>query len=1260
MADAPRVFLSYSHDSDEHAARVLDLANALRRDGSNVLLDRYLQPRGPEEGWPLWMDQNICDADFVLMICTATYLRRVLGEEKPGQGLGVRWESKLIYNRIYHDQPSGSRFIPILLPGSVLAHIPTPVLGHDRYEIASFSRTDRGYDGLYRHLMNKPEVIAPKIGTLGEPVVWNVPYPQNRNFTGREAILAQLEAALASGTPAALRQAIAGLGGVGKTQTAVEYAYRHHDRYRAVLWVRAGTETDLVSGYRELAEVLSLAVKDARDSTEVVGAVRRWLGREPGYLLILDNADDPALVRPYLPPEPKGHVLLTSRAQNFDTLGIREPTQLPVLEPDEALAFLLKRTDRKGPLDPAEQDAARTLAGELGYLPLALEQAAAYMVGHEEPFSVYLTAYRALRLKLLDEMGPVAGEYPKYPETVRTTWKRNFDAVAAVSPASIALLRLSAFFAPYPIPYEVILEGASELGEPLAPALASPAGGEYALNKLLTPLARHSLVRRDPEARTYSVHRLVQAVLLDELTAATRKDLAERAVKALERTFPDVGLANWPRCERLVSHALAARGWIESEDLFVPAAAQLLNEAGYYLYVRARYAEAEPLYRRALVIDEAVLGPGRLETALILNNLAVLLRNRGSYTEGEELCRRALAIREAVLGPDHPDTAISLINLALLLQAQGRYAEAERPLRQGLAIREKVLGPDHPDIAQSLNDLAILFQAQGRLGEAEPLYRRALAIWEKAPGVGRDHPDTARGLDNLAYLLRAQGRLGEAEPLYRRALAIREKALGPDQPDTLTTRHHIAHWTGEAGDAREALRLCRKLLPDQERVHGPDHPDTLGTRHSIAHWTGEAGDARAALRLYLKLLPDRERVQRPDHPDTLTTRHSIAHWTARAGDAHEALRLLRELLPDRERVQGPDHPDTLLTRHDIARWTGEAGDAREALRLCRELLPDRRHVLGPDHPDTLTTRHSIARWTARAGDAREALRLYCELLPDRRHVLGPDHPDTLTTRHHIAHWTGEAGDARGAAAVLRIAPGPGARPRARPPRHADDAPPHRPLDRRDCPPDRQGGGRARGAAAVPRAAPRSGTRPRARPPRHAANAPRHRPLDRRGGRARGAAAMPRAAPRSGTCPRTRPPLHAGDAPQHRPLDRRGGGRRARGAAAAPHPAAGPAARPGARPPRNADDASPHRPLDRPGGGRTRGAAAVPRAAPRSGTRPRARPPRHAANAPRHRPRHFGIAYHVEHVRKLIRWRFRWSSQKPQKQAKQRDAEAIAR
>ena len=485
------------------------------------------------------------------------------------------------------------------------------------------------------------------------------------------------------------------------------------------------SKTDLDSGYRALAEVLGLPEKDAQDSNEVAGAVRRWLGREPGYLLVLDNADDPALVKSFLPTDPRGHVLLTSRAHNFDRLNIRRPIELPVLASDEALAFLLRRTDREEHLDPAERDAARDLAAELGYLPLALEQAAAYMVEHEEAFAVYLAAYRALRLKLLDEMGPVAGEYP---ETVRTTWKRSFGAVAAAAPAAIALLRLSAFFAPDAIPYELILEGTARY-EPLAFTLTSLSGGDHALNQLLTPLARHSLVRRDPETRTYSVHRLVQAVLLDELTAATREDVldeltaatredvAKLAVKVLDRAFPDVEYADWPRCERLVPHALAVRGWIESEDLRIPEAARLLNQAGSYLHFRARYAEAEPLHRRALALREQTLGPGHPDTAQSLNNLAELLHTQGRYGEAESLHRRALALREQALGPDHPDTARSLDNLAELLLAQGRLAEAEPLCRRALAIWQRVLGLRHSDPVRSLKNLAELLRAQGRLAE---------------------------------------------------------------------------------------------------------------------------------------------------------------------------------------------------------------------------------------------------------------------------------------------------------------------------------------------------------------------------------------------------------------------------------------------------------------------------------------------------------------------------------------------------------------
>jgi SEFIR domain len=165
MADAPRVFLSYSHDSDEHADRVLALADALCDDGIDVILDRYVHPP-PAEGWPLWMERNLNAAKFVLMICTETYLCRVLDQEEPGKGTGVRWEGKLIYNRICYDKPAGSRFIPILLPGSGPAHIPDPVQGHSHYRLAAFDLSDPDYEALYRHLTDQPATPKPDLGSI--------------------------------------------------------------------------------------------------------------------------------------------------------------------------------------------------------------------------------------------------------------------------------------------------------------------------------------------------------------------------------------------------------------------------------------------------------------------------------------------------------------------------------------------------------------------------------------------------------------------------------------------------------------------------------------------------------------------------------------------------------------------------------------------------------------------------------------------------------------------------------------------------------------------------------------------------------------------------------------------------------------------------------------------------------------------------------------------------------------------------------------
>lgn len=828
----PKVLISYSHDSLEHADRVRELSDRLRADGIDCILDQY--EVSPPEGWPRWMDRQIRDADFVLMICTETYYRRVMGEETLGIGLGVRWEGHLIYQHLSNAGMLNTTFIPVLLESGKFEYIPTPLQGVAHY----LAETEEGYEDLYRRLTNQPEHVKPALGKVRklQPVaklqplepkerrqdffaapLTNLPFERNPFFTGRDKILKDLHSAFTKNSATSQTQAISGLGGLGKTQTAIEYAYRHRDEYTYVFWVRADSHLALNTGFVEIARLLDLPEKDAQSPDDAVRAVSRWLENNSGWLLIFDNADTPELLKGFRPHNAKGHVLLTSRAQVFDTLGIIKPLEIEAMLPEEALKFLFTRTGRDDD-NAAERDAASQLAEELGYLPLALEQAGAFITAKKARFQDYLASYRKRRLKLLKEARPIAGDYP---ESVATTWAINFQEVEKVSEAASDLLRTSAFLSPDRIPLELITKGKSELGPPLSAALADVDDDPLALNQVLEPLTRYSFIRLDSDSQTYSIHRLLQEVLRDEMDADTQRLWAECTIRALNQAFPEVEFDNWPLCERLLPHAKAAAKLIEKWDITFGEASLLLNSAAIYCYEQAQYADAEQLYKRSLAIDEKSLGPDHIEVASSLNNLAELYRTQGKYTEAEPLYKRALALREKILKLDHPSVAQSLNNLALLYDNQGNYTKAEPLYKRSLAIREKVLEPDHRDMAFTLNNLGMLYYSQNNYKEAERLLKRAVAIFEKA--LGPDHPNVAASLNNLAGLYRGQGKNGAAVTLYKKSLAIREKVLGLDHPAVAESLNNLATFYYVQGKYDAAELLFKRALMTLEKTLGPNH-----------------------------------------------------------------------------------------------------------------------------------------------------------------------------------------------------------------------------------------------------------------------------------------------------------------------------------------------------------------------------------------------------------------------------------------------------
>jgi class 3 adenylate cyclase/tetratricopeptide (TPR) repeat protein len=750
---------------------------------------------------------------------------------------------------------------------------------------------------------------------------WLIPDAmRTRYFTGREELLARLRQQLVERH----RAALSGLGGVGKTQSAIEYAARHCAGYPGgVFWVNAETLGGLTSGFVAIAAALGLPAAESNDQEKIVASALAWLNVNDGWLLILDNVDDRREVRVFVPARGKGDVLITSRETVFADLGIPRALELHDLNTEEGVRFLLSRTGRDD-AGPDDRAAAAELAAELGNLPLALEQAAAYIAETSATFTAYLTAFRKRRVTLLEKSGELLSH-----DTVAVTWAANFEAVERASPAGADVLRASALLAPDAIPFELFLDGAAALGDAIAQALAD--SDDLAMVEVLRPLARYSLVRSDASSRVFSVHRLVQEMVWTVLPEMERRTYVARAVSALDAALPEIEFASWTQCERLIPHVawLAAR--VEFDDEQAEAAGRLLNRAGRYLWERGRYAESQALFERALGVGERAHGPDHPDVARSLDNLAIAHSKQGRYADAQALIERALAIYERALGPDHLDVARRLNNIANVLYEQGRYAEAQPLHERALAIRERALGDAHPDVAVSLNNLGIVESCQGRYAQAQILYERALAIWERA--LGPDHPNLAQSLDNLGEAHAKQSRYAQAQTLHERALEIRERALGPDHPQVAESLNHLGEAHRDQGRYAEAQAMYERALAIWERALGPDHPDRAYSFNNLGIVLMDQGRYDEAESPFERSIAIRERALGPDHPEVATSLTGLASLRKEQNRIAEAIALYERVLAIKEKTLASEHAEIEELRGSIeALRIAEATSLRQRLR----------------------------------------------------------------------------------------------------------------------------------------------------------------------------------------------------------------------------------------------------------------------------------------------------------------------------------------
>jgi len=837
--------------------------------------------------------------------------------------------------------------------------------------------------------------------------------PLGHLLKGREAELALLEKGLAEGLNTAPTgayavtqrlEAVHGLGGVGKTALAVEHAWRCRERYSGVFFVRAESPELLRSGLAELAPVMKLP--RLQDEDLAVGAALEWLTEHSGWLLILDNVDDEAtrgLVQEVLPVLSGGRVLITSRLKSWPGRVQRIP--LGTLVPEEAVAFLLERAQQRMPTAD-EKEVAAALAKDLGYLPLALEQAAAFVDVHGESFANY-------RKRLKEETGKVLEWYDRevmdYPYSIATTWQPSFDRLG---PSARVLLHLVAFLAPEGIPRGYFEGEAAE-------AVLKGVVEDFDLDEAIRELTGYSFLQ--VTGAGFGVHRMVQEVVRSRLDAGSQRQWIERTLDLVNGISIEdpTDAANWSQWEILRPHALRVIDLAEHLQHASPSVSLLMNQTGLYLVQRALYPRAEIIYNRALSIAEASLGQEHPTVAIRLNNLAWLLFTMGRSSEAEPLMRQSLAIDEAFYGAEHPRVAIDLNNLAQLLDAAARFVEAEPLMRRALAIDEEHHGRIHPTVARDLNNLGQLLASTNREAEAEPLMRRALAIDSKI--YGEVHPFVARDLNNLGQLLQRTARLSEAEPLIRQALRIDQEAYGTNHPVVARDLSNLALLLKATGRYPEAEPLLRQALSMSESAHGPNHPAVANRLRNLASLLLEMGRFSESEDLAYRSLQIAEAVCGPGHPDTAISLNNLASLYQATHRLSEAEPLMRRTLQIEEQHYGPNHPNVGRSLNNLASLLQQTNRLSEAEPLMRRALLIDETSYGPEHPSVARDLNNLAELLMSTGQLDEAESCFRRALRINEASYGTHHPVVATVLNNLGRLHQEWGHSSNAELLIRRA-----------------------------------------------------------------------------------------------------------------------------------------------------------------------------------------------------------------------------------------------
>ncbi|KAJ5813634.1 uncharacterized protein N7503_000384 [Penicillium pulvis] len=866
----------------------------------------------------------------------------------------------------------------------------------------------------------------------------------HEDFISRDALLSQIhDRSSNSGS----RVVLVGLGGVGKTQLAIEHCNRIRQLSPEtwVFWIHASNSARCEQSLRDLADRVKIPGRED-PTANIFRLFRNWLQDEKigGWILVLDNVDDDSLLREtyatrsegqandrsIITPQPplryllecsNGSIIVTSRNKGV-ALDIASPNdiiEVPPMEKAEALDLLKKKLNISTDHEDIQQ-----LTEALEYMPLAIIQAASYITRCSSRCSVsqYLEKIRKDDLqavRLLQRQAGLLYQDWEAKSSIILTWQISFDSIQSTRPSATDLLSLMSFFERQGIPLSILRDSPSRAikdnlstgnitdsssEEDGASRSDDESSADQSFEDDITTLCDFSLISFGENNSILTMHRLVQLTVRTWLKAH-KKDAQwnERFINNLCRDFPIGEYTNWEQCHSLFPHVkLAASQCPKSHDSRQKWAT-LLSRAAWYAQATGNIAESVEMASKSTNENLKSLGVDSKETLKSATILATAYRLGGLWGAAEKIEVEVMKMSKTKLGLDHPSTLLSMNNLALIYQNQGRWKDSEQLFEEVMERSETSFGSDHANTLSSMNNLASIYQNQGQWKKAEQLLNKVLEISKKEPGMS-DHPSTLSSMSNLALTYGNMGQWEKAERLQIDVVETRKKRLGTDHPNTLLSINSLASIYWNQGRLESTERLLTQIMETQKTKLGADHPNTLISIANLASTFWNQGRLEEAELLEVQIMEARKTKLGLDHPDTLTSMANLAVTYQNQGRWKEAEKLEVHVMEARKTKLGADHPDTLTSMGNIA-WTyRNQHRLEEAEQLFIQVMEMSKTKLGVDHPDTITGMVNLAFTWESMGRLADAIDLLRSCVAKQRRILGPEHHQIVSNSKALLEW----------------------------------------------------------------------------------------------------------------------------------------------------------------------------------------------------------------------------------------------------------------